>query len=118
MRIYIECRMKREFLRRFSIRVIFEPVDMDMLTEFLDRRLKPFQEEFAQAGSALEFSQEAKRFLVENALKEGIGMSGLDQKLHELLMLLRFDLEDYCALKCVVGVGHVGNTEISILPLG
>ncbi|WP_233710532.1 hypothetical protein [Helicobacter salomonis] len=110
--------MKREFLRRFSIRVIFEPVDMDMLTEFLDRRLKPFQEEFAQAQSALEFSHKAKRLLVSNVLNEGIGMSGLDQKLHELLMPLRFDLEDYCALKCVVGVGHVGNTEISILPLG
>ncbi|BEG56576.1 hypothetical protein NHP21005_02640 [Helicobacter sp. NHP21005] len=31
---------------------------------------------------------------MESALNEDIGMSGLDQKLHEILMPLRFDLED------------------------
>ncbi|WP_240451776.1 AAA family ATPase [Helicobacter sp. L8] len=98
----IECGMKREFLRRFSIKVVFEPVDIDMLTKLLDRRLKPFQEEFAQAGSALEFSQEAKRVLIEEALQGGIGMSGLDQKLHEVLMPLRFDIECYRGFKCLI----------------
>ncbi|WP_233704354.1 AAA family ATPase [Helicobacter cynogastricus] len=110
----IECGMKREFLRRFCVRVIFEPVDIDMLTELLDRRLKPFQEEFFKAGSALEFSQEAKRFLIQNALNEGLGMSGLDQKLHELLMPLRFDLEDYHGLRCVIDIDHLGNTKVLV----
>lgn len=73
-----------------------------MLTELLDRRLKPFEEEFIANGSALEFSQNAKRALVQNALNEGIGMSGLDQKLHEILMPLRFDLEDFAGFKCVI----------------
>ncbi|WP_235852417.1 AAA family ATPase [Helicobacter mehlei] len=113
----IECGMKREFLRRFCVRVIFEPVDIDMLTELLDRRLKPFQEEFFKAGSALEFSPEAKRFLVKNALKEGVGMSGLDQKLHELLMPLRFDLEDYNGLKCVINGETLENGEVFVEPL-
>ncbi|GMB91125.1 hypothetical protein NHP190009_02910 [Helicobacter ailurogastricus] len=98
----IECGMKREFLRRFAVRVVFEPVDIDMLTELLDRRLKPFEEEFRAYGSALEFSQNAKRALVESALNEGIGMSGLDQKLHEILMPLRFDLEDFAGFKCII----------------
>ncbi|WP_233758263.1 AAA family ATPase [Helicobacter ailurogastricus] len=98
----MECGMKREFLRRFAVRVVFEPVDIDMLTELLDRRLKPFEEEFIAYGSALEFSQNAKRALVQNALNEGIGMSGLDQKLHEILMPLRFDLEDFAGFKCVI----------------
>ncbi|WP_240329466.1 AAA family ATPase [Helicobacter suis] len=42
----MRCGMKREFLRRFSVRAIFNLVDIDMLTELFDRRLKPFQEEF------------------------------------------------------------------------
>ncbi|WP_235852531.1 AAA family ATPase [Helicobacter vulpis] len=99
----IECGMKREFLRRFCVRVVFEPVDLDMLTQLLDRRLKPFQEEFAKEGSALEFTQEAKRILVEEALHEGVGMSALDQKLHEILMPLRFDIETYRGFKCLIG---------------
>ncbi|CRF45788.1 AAA family ATPase [Helicobacter heilmannii] len=113
----IACGMKREFLRRFSVRVVFDPVDVDMLTELLDRRLKPFEEEFQAYGSALEFSQNAKRTLVESALHEGIGMSGLDQKLHEILMPLRFDLEEYTGFKCIITQstlrsGRVRKTEL------
>ncbi|BDQ27374.1 AAA family ATPase [Helicobacter heilmannii] len=113
----IECGMKREFLRRFAVRVVFDPVDVDMLTELLDRRLKPFEEEFKAYGSVLEFSQNAKRALVESALHEGIGMSGLDQKLHEILMPLRFDLEEYTGFKCIITQstlrsGRVRKTEL------
>ncbi|CAM2765070.1 AAA family ATPase [Helicobacter felis] len=113
----IECGMKREFLRRFSVRVVFEAVDIEMLTELLDRRLKPFQEEFRAEGSVLEFSQEAKHLLVKNALKEGVGMSGLDQKLHEVLMPLRFDLENYYGLRCLIDFDHLGGVKVMLSEL-
>ncbi|WP_104726094.1 AAA family ATPase [Helicobacter felis] len=113
----IECGMKREFLRRFSVRVVFEAVDIEMLTELLDRRLKPFQEEFRAEGSVLEFSQEAKHLLVKNALREGVGMSGLDQKLHEVLMPLRFDLENYYGLRCLIDFDHLGGVKVMLREL-
>ncbi|WP_233708947.1 AAA family ATPase [Helicobacter baculiformis] len=113
----IECGMKREFLRRFSVRVLFEPVSMDMLTELLDRRLKPFQEEFIDNGSVLEFSQNAKRTLIEQALQEGIGMSGLDQKLHEVLTPLRFDIEHYEGFKCLITRSVLRGGRVRVLGL-
>ncbi|CRF51193.1 hypothetical protein HHE06_10540 [Helicobacter heilmannii] len=44
-------------------------------------------------------------------------MSGLDQKLHEILMPLRFDLEEYTGFKCIITQstlrsGRVRKTEL------
>ncbi|BEG57353.1 hypothetical protein NHP21005_10410 [Helicobacter sp. NHP21005] len=98
----MECGMKREFLRRFAVRVVFDLVDIDMLAELFNRRIQPFCEEFKEKWSALEFSSDAKRLLIEDALKEGTGMSALDQKIHEVLTDLRFDIENYKGLKCII----------------
>ncbi|WP_240329963.1 AAA family ATPase [Helicobacter suis] len=114
----IECGMKREFLRRFSARVIFNPVDIDMLLELFERRVVFFQEEFRQDGSDLEFSLDAKRFLIENTLKEGTGMSALDQKLYEILANLRFNIENYKGSKCVISLETLKTEEVEVIPLG
>nr|WP_240329636.1 AAA family ATPase [Helicobacter suis] len=113
----MECGMKREFLRRFSVRVIFDPVDIDMLAKLFDRRVMPYQEEFGQNGSELEFSLDAKRFLIENALKEGTGMSALDQKLHEVLANLRFNIENYKGSKCVITIETLKTGDVEVIPL-
>ncbi|WP_240329516.1 hypothetical protein [Helicobacter suis] len=109
--------MKREFLRRFSIRVIFDPVNIDMLLELFERRVVFFQEEFRQNGSELEFSLDAKRFLIENALNDGTGMSALDQKLYEILANLRFNIENYKGSKCVITQETLTTEKVEVVPL-
>ncbi|WP_233707504.1 AAA family ATPase [Helicobacter bizzozeronii] len=113
----MECGMKREFLRRFAVRVIFDLVDIDMLAELFNRRIQPFREEFQEKGSILEFSPDAKCLLIEDALNEGTGMSALDQKIHDVLANIRFDIERYKGHKCIITKDTLKTRQAVCVPL-
>ncbi|WP_163555670.1 AAA family ATPase [Helicobacter suis] len=112
----IKCGMKREFLRRFSCLVVFDPVDASMLVKFFNRCIVPYKEEFRQNGSVVAFTPDAKCLLIEKALR-GIGMSALDQILREVLAKLRFNIEKYKGSKCVITCNTLKTGDVEVIPL-
>ncbi|WP_163535122.1 AAA family ATPase [Helicobacter suis] len=113
----VKCGMKPEFLRRFSYQVVFNPVDKNMLAKLFERHVVPFQEEFKQNGSDLEFRSDAKTLLIKQALEKGTGMSALDRRLREVLAKPRFNIEKYKGFMCVITCNTLNTGDVEVIPL-
>lgn len=74
-----------ELIARFQRIITFEPLDRKTMEQILEIKISKIKKEFKEEGFELELKREGIDFIIERALKKGVGARGIDSFLIEEL---------------------------------